>query len=293
VALRVLVHLALPLCLWCAVAVAIPFMTRKRFPMPHDASGAHHPNYTVWTPAECWARDGCFCEAPLPSTGVAVHGTYSNYAYLVAALYVLLLGPVFRSLVMRTAFVVALVVQALGSALYHATFTTTGETLDFLGMYLLATFQFIWLWHRGCQYVEHGLGRARPYNPDWLLLVVWVVLGGSLALVEFYYHSEANRAIFALAVLAGNVAELVLVVLGRRRNVSLPLYYTFLGTWCAASVVWALEQWVPELCFPHSYLQLHTLWHITTAVAAVLLYHYWASERVCRTRARMHTDPIK
>ena len=86
---------------------------------------------------------------------------------------------------------------------------------------------------------------------------------------------SSGNAAFGLLLIVATVLEVLIIRSGRvraRRGFA----YASLAAIATAFVIWnASKAW---LCDPHSLIQGHAIWHLLGAVAAYLLYRYYASE---------------
>ena len=183
--------------------------------------------------AECVSNSTCFCERAFPPTGVRIQGTYSNYAYLLAALTILRFG-FWHSAGATLLYVMSLLVLAFGSALYHATFTRFGELVDFTGMYLLATYIYVW------QYQRWFTNRV-SIRPAICFQIVCVVL---LSALQYLWISSINRILFGLIVLIGYTIELVEIIRKRRRGLLLRWFVMFTALYICAMVLWIVDSFL-------------------------------------------------
>ena len=102
------------------------------------ASWANEPSpWSAWRPASC-LPDACFCEATPDRLVRQPANAISSLLFLIPGLVILRRGR--PTAVSAGLYGSALVLIGLGSAFYHSSLTFVGQTIDVLGMYLLATF---------------------------------------------------------------------------------------------------------------------------------------------------------
>lgn len=221
-------------------------------------------------------RGANFCEAARDGWVKQPANSLSNLGFVVAGLAVgwharrrSLLGDTLPRLP-GTATGLACLVVLLGpaSAAMHATQSSLGGYLDLTSMYLVAGFAAAYAttrWRRQGSVFFWQL---------FLLLVAACELvglyGGEVPVV----HVAGN---LAFGLLLG-YAVVVEVRLWRRGPGRADLRYgaAALASMLIAFVIWNLSQhgW----CDPHSLLQGHAVWHLLGALAAYLLFRFYASE---------------
>jgi hypothetical protein len=163
------------------------------------------------------------------------------------------------------------VVVLLGpaSAAMHATQSAWGGHLDLLSMYLVASFAAAYALTR-----HRGAGAAR-FAATFGLLLVGCEMVGALPVEVPLVHVPGNLAFGTLLVLA---LTLELRMVRDSRVVADGRYAVAAG----ATMALAFGIWIATnagLCDPTSPLQGHAVWHLLGAVAAYLLFRYYASER--------------
>jgi hypothetical protein len=226
-------------------------------------------------------RGANFCEATRDWVVRQPVNTFSNLGFVVAGL--LIAAHASRrapghSMPRSLATLMACLVVLLGpaSAAMHATQSSLGGRLDQLSMALIAAF-------------ATGYAAMR-WQRGGLQLFVQVVFAATL------FSVLINRLPTYVPVIRhpGNLAFalLLVVVIGlemaiiRRGGVRIRTEFAY---GALTAMVSAFALWIADtrwLCAPQSLLQLHAAWHVLSAVAAYLLYRYYASERPA-TRERL------
>lgn len=220
-------------------------------------------------PATCVPN--CFCEAvrfdgPLRQpvntwTSVAfilagawllavVSGTAEKHSRRFASIYAILLAT-------------SSIIIGIGSAFLHASLTFIGQFLDVLGMYLLATFMLLY----ACERLI--LWRATS------TVFAFVVLNCGLAILLITIP-ESRRYVFAILIALAVLLE-IMVRRYRKPRISKKWWNSGLVLLSLAYVIWILDN-QKLLCWPYSLIQGHSIWHISGAIAVLLLYNYYASE---------------
>jgi hypothetical protein len=169
---------------------------------------------------------------------------------------------------LATAMACIVVLLGPGSAAMHATQSAVGGHLDMLSMYLIAAF--------AAAYATMRWRRAGPgvlavtFTGGVVFCELAGVWGGTLPVVTY-----AGNAAFGLLLIVAIVIEVRIMRRGEttaRRGYA----YASLASMLIAFGIWnASKAW---LCDPHSLIQGHAIWHVLGAVAAYLLYRYYASE---------------
>jgi hypothetical protein len=223
-------------------------------------------------PATCMPAD-CFCEGIRDSLVRQPVNTISGLLFLPVGILILLsarTGPgAGGENLLRTRRVYSLlfggatILVGLGTALYHASLTFVGQTVDVLGMYLLVTYLLV-----------YNLSRLSPL-PQRVVLGVYVL--GNAALLGFLITvPELRRHAFAALVVAVLVSELVI---RRSRRVRMRTRY-LLGAvlvLAAGFLVWVIDL-AGVACDPDGWIQGHAVWHLAGAGATWLVFLFYLSE---------------
>lgn len=233
----------------------------------------------AWTdpaPATCLPTE-CFCEAVRADGLAQPVNAITSLAYVALGLWALLggidalrVGLNARGLARAVG--VVLVALGVGSFVYHGTLTLVGQVLDVQGMYLLGMLIMVGaLMRRGV------LGsRAAP----WVYLAACAGLAAAQVVVP-----DSRRVLFAAVLLPGIVLEALPGTTGVdvRSAATLP-YRVGVVTLVVAYVTWLLDN-SGLVCWPTSVVQGHGVWHILTAVAAVLVVGHYARTPGGRSRS--------
>ena len=218
-------------------------------------------------------RGATFCEAASGSVIRQPANTLSNVGFVAAGLLIAWhAGGRRRGRVadrrLATAMACIVVLLGPGSAAMHATQSAVGGHLDMLSMYLIAAFAAAYAtmrWRRGGSGVLAGAFVAGVAFCE--LAGAW---GGRLPVVM-----SSGNAAFGVLLIVAVVIEVRIMRRGETRS-RRGYAYASLATMLVAFGIWnASKAW---LCDPHSLIQGHAIWHVLGAVAAYLLYRYYASE---------------
>lgn len=227
-------------------------------------------------------RGAEFCEAARGELFLQPANSWSNLGFVLAGLLVgWYAGSQAGRLARRslaTTFAVIVVLLGPGSMAMHGTQSELGGRIDQFSMYLVAGFA-----------ASYALTRLLGLSAAGFAgLFVALVLAceaieqlGTLPLVN-----NAGNAVFGALLLVCVAVEWRLR--GTDRDGDLRWILAAVGAMALGFVVWSLSQTGDALCAPHSWLQGHAFWHLTSALAAYCLYRYWASEH----RAQVSAEPL-
>ncbi|WP_353950436.1 ceramidase domain-containing protein [Knoellia sp. S7-12] len=220
-------------------------------------------------------RGGSFCEAARDAFIKQPANTLSNLGFVVAGLaiawHVSRRGTGALSASLGTAYAVLVVLLGPGSAAMHASQSALGGRLDVYSMYLLASFVFSYAAARLLALLFAGFAG------------LFVVVLGVCTIAEFTSADvpvvmTTGNAVFAVLLLAGLVMEVVVRSRGASR-LDLRWGLASAAVLVAAFVIWNTGKDGGPLCEPYSLLQPHAVWHVLDAVAAWLLFRFYASSR--------------
>ena len=222
-------------------------------------------------------RGANFCEAARDWAVRQPANTFSNLGFVAAGLLIAWHAsrrasagtPALAHRHLATAMACIVVLLGPASAAMHATQSVLGGHLDMLSMYLIASFAAAYAvmrWRRG------GIALFTATFASGIAFCELVGLWSAPLPVVRY----AGNVAFGLLLLGATVLEVVLI----RRGVGYarPSFaYGSLASMVTAFVIWNATN--AGLCDPYSPIQGHAVWHLLGAVAAYLLYRYYASER--------------
>jgi hypothetical protein len=223
-------------------------------------------------PANCMP-DNCFCEAIHYGSWIRQPAnTWSNLAFIAVALGILwilyrnrtdrsnllLSHPVYTWL-----FAFGCTLTGLGSFYYHASFTLMGQWFDMMGMYFSITF-----------FTIYNIDRLYGIKP---VKFISLYLATNLLLCLFLTAvPEVRRYLFAAFVLLFLAS---IFYTQNKLKTKINAKYLF---WSMFSFGLAFALWILDIkkivCAPNSLWQLHSIWHLLTALSGLLIYLYYFSE---------------
>jgi hypothetical protein len=224
-------------------------------------------------------RGANFCEAARDGFVKQPANTFSNLGFVVAGLLVARragrperLGDALpRYDGLATAYACLVVALGPASAAMHATQTEVGGHLDLLSMYLVASFAAAYALMR-----RVGQGRLFFWQLFSLFVAGCELVGlydGEVPVVTY-----AGNLAFAVLLLTAVVVEVRLWRSAGASRTDLRWGVAALGTILLAFAIWNVTRTL--WCDPRSLVQGHAVWHLLDAVAAYLLFRFWASERL-------------
>lgn len=235
-------------------------------------------SWAGWQPATCMP-DACFCERVRDGAIRQPINTWSNLAFFLSGLAVVVTGGLDRLVgsrsdrlnPMRTRFVypavlgMATALIGLSSIIYHSSMTFIGQSMDVISIYLLLGFMLV-----------YNLSRVRSRGmSSGVFVALYLLLNAGLAVMAVEWP-VSRRYIFVALILAILATEFV-IRRTRRPAMSQPLFYAVLTSLALACIAWVLDV-TRVICWPDSWFQAHAVWHVLTAAAAGLVYLYFRSE---------------
>jgi hypothetical protein len=230
-------------------------------------------------PAKCMPDD-CFCEAIRPGPVRQPANTASGLLFLPVAAGLVALAYSRRSrsalsdlpLILRRPLYVwifagATSLTGLGTAFYHASLSFAGQTVDVLGMYLVATFAVLY-------------AAARVWRlPDPAAGLLYI-LGNGILLWSLIVVPEARRYLFAALILLALCLEYAVRARGRMSGEAGHLVAA-VAVLAVGFGVWILDI-TQTVCVPGSLLQGHAIWHAAAAASLAFVFLYYVSESAGR-----------
>ncbi len=196
--------------------------------------------------------DSCFCEA-IRAEGIRQpSNSASSFAFVLVAALIIARGS---NKAVATLFALTLTFVGIGSAYFHATLSFTGQFLDVLGMYLVATLALLL-----------SINSVRKLSATTLISLY--IASNALLAIILYTAPALRRWIFAGLIAGIIVAEI--------RNAESERRYLIkaIGVMAVAFIIWIFD-FTRITCSPMSVVQGHAIWHILGAIASWYLYlHY-------------------
>jgi hypothetical protein len=218
-----------------------------------------------WQPATC-LKTGCFCEtanahSPIRQTA----NTISSLAFVFSGMLMLTGNqaskrfPSIYSMLMG----IASIITGVGSAFYHASLTFIGQFFDVFGMFLLAAFALVYAWER--------IWNLRLTTTLSLYLAINLFLSWMQIAIP-----DTRRYAFAIVLIVALLFEYYFRI-NAKPQIEVRWLRIGIGLLAIAYMIWILDN-TRIVCFEHSLLQGHAVWHILGAVSVLFLHRYYVSE---------------
>lgn len=230
--------------------------------------------HRVWNealPATCVSAGGCFCELTRNNSSVKQPvNAWSSLAFVLTAFLIFLHSRKWSDfstklpLWMAYLLGIAAFLTGIGSAFYHASLSLSGQIVDILGMFLLATTMLVYSWYRLLDWNKREF------------LWVFLLINISLTIVQVVMP-ETRRYVFAAVLVIALLFEYVYLFRKKPRIIATRLHAA-LGLFGIAYLIWIFDN-NRMMCDPTSLIQGHAVWHILGAISVGLLYLYYFSER--------------
>lgn len=221
-------------------------------------------------PATCLPNN-CFCESVRPVGIAQPSDTWSNAAFIVLGILIILLALSDRKKSVNLKnfapyglfYGLLMILLGLGSMYYHAKLNFLGQFLDNLGMFLIISAIFF---YRIKNFIKLG---------PWLILSYYVLANIFLGIIQYAYPAT-RRYLFALGIILVLIEE---YQIHKNRQIlsNKSLLISAIGLFILGFAIWIADI-IKIFCFPNSALQGHALWHILTALSAASIFLYYRSE---------------
>ena len=232
-----------------------------------------------WRPATCMP-DRCFCERIRGGAIRQPVNTWSNLAFILTGLLVIVIASCDRSRAprsdasnpIRTQFVypavygIAAILVGVGSMWYHMSLAFAGQVVDVISMYLLTGFMLL-----------YNLFRIRRMSAK-TFVACYVLLNVVLGYLSIRW--PASRRWIFLALVPAVIVSEALVRRARRPRMNVAFLYAALVSLGMACGAWILDI-TRAICSPTSWFQAHAMWHALMAALIGFIYLYYRSEDDC------------
>lgn len=212
-----------------------------------------------------------FCEKNLCSFITAPSNTFSNLAYIIIGVYLLLKRKNESSSLRLKLISISAILTGVASFLYHASFTLFFQFFDLSAMYLFSSLLIVLNWKR----LMGGSDRKLLFSFIGLVFSSMVVL---------FIFKKIGIYIFALHLLIAMSLELKIFLkkktLEHKFDISFFSYYkNFLISIILFGVAFGF--WILDykriVCDPDNHiLQGHAIWHILTAFCYLFLFKFYS-----------------
>lgn len=240
------------------------------------------------SPANCAARNTCFCEEWRPGPIRQPANTVSNLAFVIAGL--LCAGHAWRNRsgeggrmhvdpLYPALFAMSLCLIGPASAALHASMTYWGGKVDGASMYLFISYCVAFGFSRRFRWTRAGFVAAYL----GLTLALWALMP--------FQGSVGGETIFGLMMVVFVVNEFwpeSETALSDRRWLKASAAF-----FLSAFAIWLLSLTpTSPLCDPRSLFQGHAVWHLLTACSAASVYPYFLQEAPLPLKARVPAGAV-
>jgi len=235
-------------------------------------------------PDECIELAECYCEAIGPGIAAQPSNAWSNMGFVLIGLLVLAdsgrrsgTGRIARDRRAAWLYGSVAVFLGLGSFAFHGSMRAWGGYVDVLSMHAFIAFV-----------LAYDLDRVHRWS--WRRFVTWfsAMLAG-FAVAIAIVPPEHGKTLFAGFVLVTLLVEAAVTYPALRPWSSveliprrMPWFWTGLGLFVVANVIWNLSRTGAVWCDPASLLQGHAVWHLLTAASVGAFYLYFGGEETPR-----------
>jgi len=215
-----------------------------------------------------------FCEKNLCSFITTPSNTFSNLAYIIIGVYLLLQKKDDSNLDRLKLIPISAILTGVMSFLYHASFTLFFQFFDLSAMYLFSALLIVLNWKRFTGGSERNL----------LFSFIGLVFS---SMVVLFIFKKIGIYIFALHLLIAISLEVKIFVKKKTQEYKIdisffPYYKNFLVSiilFVVAFGIWILD-YKRIVCDPDNHiLQGHAIWHILTSLCYLFLYKFYSSKK--------------
>ena len=231
-------------------------------------------------PDECVALRDCYCEAIGPGIAAQPANAWSNAGFVIIGLLVLAdagrrsgTGRMARDSRAAWLYGAVAIFLGIGSFAFHGSMRAWGGYVDVLSMHAFIAYVLV-----------YDLDRVHRWT--WERFTVWfsTMLAG-FAIAIAFVPPEHGKTLFAVFVLIVLLVEAAVsyprmrpwsqVRLDPRR---MPWFWTGLGLFVGANIIWNLSRTGGVWCDPQSLIQGHAVWHLLTGASVGAFYLYFRGE---------------
>ncbi|KAL0223956.1 hypothetical protein P9112_003346 [Eukaryota sp. TZLM1-RC] len=261
--------------LWRSILVSLVVSTSVYFILGHYYADQ---TWTEFEQAGC--VPDCYCEAindeafcRQPANG------FSSLTFGLTAVYIVSMnvnGSMKKSK-LGAIFVFASIVFliGLGSSAYHCMLTLTAERIDGISMHFISTYiaTFSVMKLLCVLFSPTGLKQFHTKFMTWYSLIAALVIVYNLEIIRW---GRLTWTILIICLFISIASEILFSIAQQEwPSVHFVLALAFLGF---SYVVWELDRH-GVACDPHSWFQLHGIWHVGLAVSLISLHHHYAGVR--------------
>lgn len=227
----------------------------------------------IYKPSSCLPSH-CFCEAMGKGLIRQPINAYTNIGYILVGIFIALRLLKNRNLkkysslaskLSRKIFIIfpfALLAVGLGSFMYHAGFTFLEQEFDEDSMYLIGSFLLLF-----------SLSKLRKISANQFL-ISYIILNLALEIL-FYFVPVIRPLLFGILIL-GTILLEATAFKKKVKNGDLKYLFYGLALFLLAFIFWFFD-YTKIICYPNSYLQGHSIWHILSALAVLMMYLFMES----------------
>jgi hypothetical protein len=191
---------------------------------------------------------GCFCEEFSEGINQPVN-SLTSLVFVFVGLYLLIKAFQKENKLLPVLFSISLIITGFGSAYYHAKFNIFGQTFDVLGMFLILMAGPI------------ALSKNRSCRYKFVIFFLSSLVIGVFLIIS----PDIRRYVFILS---------VGILLFFEKNRVTKYLKSGLLIFALAMIIWITDNY-RIYCNQSILLNMHSWWHILTALATLLLYKHF------------------
>lgn len=228
--------------------------------------------WTEWSPDYCRGAN-CYCEPIRDRLVTQPVATYSNIGFVIAGLFVIVTSlrakistanPMTAHKGYAVLFGISIICTGLFSFFYHASLTKVGDLFDLMGMFLFTGFLAL-----------YGITRLRPMS-GFTFVAAYITLNIILAIGLIVAYGLQQFYFISLIIVA--VVSEALHLRRHQPNIKARFMGLALLVFALGGTVWILDGSSLLPCNPNAPFTWHGVWHLSAALAGVLMFLYYWSE---------------